>query len=107
MDSVKGVNIEITSDRRKWNKKTCCADPTKWDKGTMTMMMLLNKKKHFEILCSPRKGFSWKQMQMSNYLERVVFVGINEIEGLRDFFIKKLLKFKFALVNSVLVCVNI
>jgi hypothetical protein len=33
MDSVKddmkmkGVRIEMTSDRRQWKKKTCCADP--------------------------------------------------------------------------------
>jgi hypothetical protein len=23
---IKGVSIEITSDRREWKKKTCCAD---------------------------------------------------------------------------------
>jgi hypothetical protein len=28
----------MTSDRREWKKKTCCADPTYWDKGTMMMM---------------------------------------------------------------------
>jgi hypothetical protein len=44
MDCVKddikitGVSLEMTSDRREWKKKTCCADPTKWDKGTMMMM---------------------------------------------------------------------
>jgi hypothetical protein len=25
---IKGVNMEMTSDRREWRKKTCCADPT-------------------------------------------------------------------------------
>jgi hypothetical protein len=25
---IKGVSMEMTSDRRKWKKKTCCADPT-------------------------------------------------------------------------------
>jgi hypothetical protein len=25
---IKGVRMEITSDRREWNKKPCCADPT-------------------------------------------------------------------------------
>jgi hypothetical protein len=33
MDCVKDdmkikVNMEMTSDRREWKKKTCCADPT-------------------------------------------------------------------------------
>jgi hypothetical protein len=34
----KGVSMEMTSDRREWKKKTCCADTTKWDKGTMMTM---------------------------------------------------------------------
>jgi hypothetical protein len=25
---IKGVSMEMTSDRREWKKKTCCADPT-------------------------------------------------------------------------------
>jgi hypothetical protein len=25
---IKGVSMEITSDRREWKKKTCCANPT-------------------------------------------------------------------------------
>jgi hypothetical protein len=25
---VRGVSMEMTSDRREWKKKTCCADPT-------------------------------------------------------------------------------
>jgi hypothetical protein len=25
---IKGVIMEMTSDRREWKKKTCCADPT-------------------------------------------------------------------------------
>jgi hypothetical protein len=25
---VKGVSMEMTSDRREWKKKTCCANPT-------------------------------------------------------------------------------
>jgi hypothetical protein len=25
---IKGVSMEMTSDRREWMKKTCCADPT-------------------------------------------------------------------------------
>jgi hypothetical protein len=25
---IKGVGIEMTSDRREWKKKTCSADPT-------------------------------------------------------------------------------
>jgi hypothetical protein len=25
---IKGVNMEMTSDRRKWKKNTCYADPT-------------------------------------------------------------------------------
>jgi hypothetical protein len=25
---IKGVRMEMTSDRREWKKKTCCADPT-------------------------------------------------------------------------------
>jgi hypothetical protein len=25
---LKGVSVEMTSDRREWKKKTCCADPT-------------------------------------------------------------------------------
>jgi hypothetical protein len=25
---IKGVNMEMTSDRREWKEKTCCADPT-------------------------------------------------------------------------------
>jgi hypothetical protein len=25
---IKGVGMEMTSDRREWKKKTCCADPT-------------------------------------------------------------------------------
>jgi hypothetical protein len=25
---IKGVSMEMTSDRREWQKKTCCADPT-------------------------------------------------------------------------------
>jgi hypothetical protein len=37
---IKGVSMEITSDRREWKKKTCCADPTLWDKGTMMMTLL-------------------------------------------------------------------
>jgi hypothetical protein len=31
---IKAVSVEMTSDRREW-KKTCCADPTYWDKGRM------------------------------------------------------------------------
>jgi hypothetical protein len=25
---IKGVSMEMTSDRREWEKKTCCVDPT-------------------------------------------------------------------------------
>jgi hypothetical protein len=25
--TIKGVSMEMTSDRREWKKKTCCADP--------------------------------------------------------------------------------
>jgi hypothetical protein len=25
---IKGVSTEMTTDRREWKKKTCCADPT-------------------------------------------------------------------------------
>jgi hypothetical protein len=25
---IKGVSMEMKSDKRKWKKKTCCADPT-------------------------------------------------------------------------------
>jgi hypothetical protein len=25
---IKGVNMEMTSDRKEWKKKTCCVDPT-------------------------------------------------------------------------------
>jgi hypothetical protein len=25
---IKGVSMEMTSDRREWKKKTCCAEPT-------------------------------------------------------------------------------
>jgi hypothetical protein len=25
---IKGVSVEMTSDRKEWKKKTCCADPT-------------------------------------------------------------------------------
>jgi hypothetical protein len=25
---IKGMSIEMMSDRREWKKKTCCADPT-------------------------------------------------------------------------------
>jgi hypothetical protein len=25
---IKGLSMEMTSDRREWKKKTCCADPT-------------------------------------------------------------------------------
>jgi hypothetical protein len=25
---IKAVSMEMTSDRREWKKKTCCADPT-------------------------------------------------------------------------------
>jgi hypothetical protein len=32
---IKGVSMEMTSDRGEWKKKICCADPTQWDKGTM------------------------------------------------------------------------
>jgi hypothetical protein len=39
-DDIKGVSMEITSGRREWKKKTCCADPTWWDKGTMTMSII-------------------------------------------------------------------
>jgi hypothetical protein len=35
---IKGVSMEMTSDRREWKKNTCCADPTLWDKGMMMMM---------------------------------------------------------------------
>jgi hypothetical protein len=35
---IKGMSIEMTSDRREWKKKTCCADPTYWNKGMMMMM---------------------------------------------------------------------
>jgi hypothetical protein len=31
---IKRVSMKMKSDRREWKKKTC-ADPTKWDKGTM------------------------------------------------------------------------
>jgi hypothetical protein len=37
---IKGVNMEMTSDRREWKKKTC-ADPTLWDKGTMIMTYMI------------------------------------------------------------------
>jgi hypothetical protein len=30
---IKGMSMEMTSDRREWKKKTCCADPTYWDRG--------------------------------------------------------------------------
>jgi hypothetical protein len=30
----------MTSDRRECKEKTCCADPTQWDKGTMMIMSL-------------------------------------------------------------------
>jgi hypothetical protein len=36
---IKRVSMEMTSDRREWKKKTCCADLTKWDKETMMMTM--------------------------------------------------------------------
>jgi hypothetical protein len=29
--------MEMTSDKREWKKKTCCADLTQWDKGMMMM----------------------------------------------------------------------
>jgi hypothetical protein len=32
---IKGVSMEITSDRTEWKKKICCADLTQWVKGTM------------------------------------------------------------------------
>jgi hypothetical protein len=41
MDCVKDdmriieVSLEMTSVRRGWKKKTCCADPIYWNKGTM------------------------------------------------------------------------
>jgi hypothetical protein len=25
---IKGVSMEMTSDRREWKNKTCCSDPT-------------------------------------------------------------------------------
>jgi hypothetical protein len=25
---IKGMSMYVTSDRREWKKKTCCADPT-------------------------------------------------------------------------------
>jgi hypothetical protein len=34
--------MEMTSDRRDWKKKTCCADPTQWDKGTKMMMCVFD-----------------------------------------------------------------
>jgi hypothetical protein len=34
---IKGVSMEMTSDRREWKKKTCCADP---DKGMMMLMVI-------------------------------------------------------------------
>jgi hypothetical protein len=36
---IKGVSMDMTTDRREWKKRTCCADPTLWNKGTMMMMM--------------------------------------------------------------------
>jgi hypothetical protein len=30
---IKIVRMEMTSDRREWNKKTCCADPTSGIRG--------------------------------------------------------------------------
>jgi hypothetical protein len=38
---IKGVSMEMTSDRREWKKKTCCADPIWWDKGMMMMMIVV------------------------------------------------------------------
>jgi hypothetical protein len=26
--TIKGMSMEMTSDKREWNKKSCCADPT-------------------------------------------------------------------------------
>jgi hypothetical protein len=37
---IKGVSVEMTSDRREWKKKIFCTDPISWDKGTMMMMTL-------------------------------------------------------------------
>jgi hypothetical protein len=37
---IKELGMEMTSDRREWKKKTCCADPTLWDKGTMMMIQV-------------------------------------------------------------------
>jgi hypothetical protein len=36
---IKGVSMEMTSDRREWNKKPCCANHTKWGKETMIMIL--------------------------------------------------------------------
>jgi hypothetical protein len=40
---IKGMNMDMTSDRREWKKKTC-ADPTLtlWDKGTMMIMSIIS-----------------------------------------------------------------
>jgi hypothetical protein len=37
---IKGLSMEMTSDRREWKKKTC-ADPTYWDMETTMMMMMI------------------------------------------------------------------
>jgi hypothetical protein len=37
---INAVSMEVTSDRREWRKKTCCADPSLWDKGTMMMNVI-------------------------------------------------------------------
>jgi hypothetical protein len=34
---IKGVSMGMTSDRREWKKKTCCADHD--DQGTMMMTL--------------------------------------------------------------------
>jgi hypothetical protein len=34
---IKGVNVEMTNDRREWKEKTCGSDPILWHKGTMMM----------------------------------------------------------------------
>jgi hypothetical protein len=46
---IKGVSMEMTSDRREWKKKTCCADPTWCNKGT-TIMIISNDTFHKEFV---------------------------------------------------------
>jgi hypothetical protein len=39
---IKGVSMEMTSDRKVWKEKTCCADSTSWKETMMIMMIKLS-----------------------------------------------------------------